>query len=126
MKIIVIGDNLTLKGVKNLGFVTREKANSLLKRTKFIINSGENPYNIFTIDAFNNHSNVIYEENFFNKIEFFNKKKLFFLNFKDQNLIKKILRKKICYPVKTSSITKYYKNIKKEYFNYFNSVKIYY
>jgi len=125
-KIIVIGDDLSLRGVKNLGFVTREKTNSLLKRTKFIINSGENPYNIFTIDAFNNHSNIIYEENFFNKIQFFNKKKLFFLNFKDQNLITKILKKNIYYSVKASFITKNYKNIKNEYFNYFNSVKIYY
>jgi len=126
LKIIVIGDNLKLKGVKNLGFVTREKANSLLKRTKFIINSGENPYNIFTIDAFNNHSNIIYEKKFFDKVQFFEKKKFLFLNFNDENEIKKILRKKLPFALKASSLTKNYKNINNEYFNYFNSVKIYY
>lgn len=126
LKISVIGDHLLFKGSKNLGFVSREKTNSLLKRTKFIINSGENPYNIFTIDAFNNHSNIIYEKKFFNKVEFFEQKKIFFLNFNDENEINKILRKKRPFTLKASSLTKNYKNIKNEYFNYFNSVKIYY
>jgi hypothetical protein len=126
LKISVIGDHLLFKDVKNLGFVSREKANSLLKRTKFIINSGENPYNIFTIDAFNNHSNIIYEKKFFNKVQFFDQKKIFFLSFNDENEIKKILRKKPPFTLKASLLTKNYKNIKNEYFNYFNSVKIYY
>jgi hypothetical protein len=126
LKIIVIGDHLSVKGGKNLGFVTRKKTNALLKKTKFIINSGENPYNIFTIDAFNNHSNIIYEKNFYNKVKFFSKKKLFFFNFKNQNMIKKFFKKKISYKVKKSSVTKNYKIIRNEYFNYFNSVKIYY
>jgi hypothetical protein len=126
LKIIVIGDHLSFKGVKNLGFVSREKANSLLKRTKFIINSGENPYNIFTIDAFNNHSNIIYEKKFFDKVHFFDKNKIFFFHFNDENVIKKILRTKTSHTIKTSTLTKNYKNIKNDYFNYFNLVKIYY
>ena len=52
-KIVVVGDNLNLKKIKNLGFLDRK--NYFFLKTKFIINSGENPYNIFTIDAFNNH-----------------------------------------------------------------------
>ena len=70
-----------LRNIKNLGFISREKTNFLLRKTKFIINSGENPYNIFTIDAFNNHVDIIYEKNFFNKINFFNKQKTFFFKF---------------------------------------------
>jgi hypothetical protein len=126
LKIIIIGDYLSLKGVTNLGFITRRKTNSLLKRTKFIINSGENPYNIYTIDAFNNHSNIIYEKKIFNKIQFFNKEKLYFLNFKDQNKIQKILKKQISRPVKASTVSNNYKIIKNDYLNYFNSVKICY
>ena len=58
--IYTVGDYLLLPGVKNLGYVSRKKTINLLKKTRFIINSGENPYNIFTIDAFNNHTNIIY------------------------------------------------------------------
>ena len=126
LNIIVVGDYLFYKTVKNLGFVSRKKVTSLLKKTKFIINTGENPYNIFTIDAFNNNVNIIYEDIFLDKIKFFNKKKLIFLNFKDNIKNKIFFKNKKNFIFKPSSITKSYHVLNKENISYFNKVKINY
>jgi len=126
LKIIVVGDQLTLKGVKNLGYLSREKISFLLKKTKFVINSGENPYNIFTIDAFNNHSNIIYEDFFLNKINYFNKEKLFYLNFKNHNSILKFLNKRNFTKMSKSKLTKGYRVIQGADATYFKGIKITY
>ena len=126
LNIYVIGDYLYFKKIKNLGFISREKTNSLLKRTKFIINSGENPYNIFTIDGFNNHVNIIFEKIFINKINFFNKQKTFFLNFNDKKKIQSILYKSNNNKVISSKLTKNYINLKSDNLKYFDMIKINY
>ena len=92
LNICVIGNHLPLKNVKNFGFVSRKKVCSFLSQTKFIINSGENPYNIFTIDAFNNHANIIYEKKLYKSVLFFNKKKLFCFEQKNKSKIFFILK----------------------------------
>tara|TARA_B100000768_G_scaffold181159_1_gene203110 strand:- start:404 stop:1480 length:1077 start_codon:yes stop_codon:yes gene_type:complete len=125
-KIMVVGDQLTLKGVKNLGYLSREKTNLLLERTKFVINSGENPYNIFTIDAFNNHSNIIYEDIFLNKISYFNKEKLFYLNFKSHNKVLKFLNKKNFTKISKSKLTKNYRVIQDTKTTYFKTIELNY
>ena len=48
-KILVVGDNLKIFGVKNVGFIDNKKVNSLLSKTFFSISSGENPYSLFSI-----------------------------------------------------------------------------
>jgi hypothetical protein len=123
--IYAIGDYLQYHGIKNLGFITRKETNNLLKKTKFIINSGENPYNIFTIDAFNNHANIIYEKRFIHKIKFFNQEKLYFFDFRKKRTIKIFLKDNFD-NVKFSSLTKEYNKVRNDNYNYFNSVKIYY
>jgi len=125
LNIYTIGDSLQLHNVKNLGFITRRKTNNLLKSTKFIINSGENPYNVFTIDAFNNHTNIIYEKKFINEIKFFNSGKLYFSDFYNKNKIINIIKKR-SQNIKFSTYTKECKKVKNDSLNYFNSVKIYY
>jgi hypothetical protein len=126
LNIYVIGDHLNFNNIKNLGFISREETNFLLRKTKFIINSGENPYNIFTIDAFNNHVDIIYENVFFNKINFFNNQKLNFLNFMSEKAIKITLNKKTNNEIKSSKPTINYKTFKNQNLIYFNKVKIYY
>jgi hypothetical protein len=125
LSIYAIGDTLKFHNVKNLGFISRKKTNKLLKSTKYIINSGENPYNVFTIDAFNNHANIIYEKKFINKIKFFDKKKLHFIDFNKKNEIINILKKN-SNKIKFSTLTKECKKNKNNIFDYFNSIKIYY
>ena len=123
--IYTIGDPLFLPGIKNLGYITRKKTINFLKKTKFIINSGENPYNIFTIDAFNNHTNIVYEKEFIHKINFFCNKKLFFFNFRENSKILKFFMK-YKFNIKQSFLTKKFKNVKKDCSAYFNTVKIHY
>jgi hypothetical protein len=125
LNIYAIGDILQFRNVKNLGFISRKKTNNLLKNTKYIINSGENPYNVFTIDAFNNHANIIYEKKFINKIKFFNKEKIHFIDFYKKKEIINIL-KKGSNKIKFSTLTKECKKNKNDIFDYFNSIKIYY
>ena len=125
-KIIIVGDQLALKGVNNIGYLSRKKISLLLEKTKFVINSGENPYNIFTIDAFNNHSNIIYEDFFLNKISYFNKYKLFYLNFKSHNEILKLLNKKNFTMMSKSKLTKDCRIIQNENTIYFKTIKITY
>jgi hypothetical protein len=125
LTIYAIGDHLLLSGVKNLGYVTRKKTIKLLKRTKFIINSGENPYNLFTIDAFNNHANIIYEKRFIHKIKFFTQQKLFFLDFHNNHKILNFF-KKYSSNIKYSSLTKEFANIKNANSAYFDFIKIHY
>jgi hypothetical protein len=125
-KIMIVGDQLTLKGVKNLGYLSRKKINFLLERTKFVINSGENPYNIFTIDAFNSHSNIIYEDIFLSKISYFNKEKLFYLNFKSHNKVLKFLNKKNFTKMSKSKLTKNYRVIQNANTTYFKDIEITY
>ena len=125
-KVVIVGDQLALKGVKNLGYLSRENISFLLKRTKFVINSGENPYNIFTIDAFNNHSNIIYEDIFLSKISYFNKEKLFYLNFKSHNKVLKFLNKKNFTKMSKSKLTKNYRVIQNANTTYFKDIEITY
>ena len=120
-KIVVVGDNLNLKKIKNLGFLDRKKIIFFLKKTKFTINSGENPYNIFTIDSFNNHVNIIYEHSYLNKIKYFNKEKLIFANFEKIKKINKVLLFK---KNKYSKITNRLKRLANDKKFYFNNVKI--
>ncbi len=122
-KIVVVGDNLNLKKIKNLGFLDRKKIIFLLKKTKFIINSGENPYNIFTIDSFNNHVNIIYEHSYLKKIKYFNKEKLIFANFEKIKNIKKVLLFK---KIKYSKMTNHLKKLEDDKKVYFKNVKINY
>ena len=97
----------------------------MLKKTKFIINTGENPYNIFTIDAFNNHVNIIYEKLFLKKIKFFKKNKLIFLNFNNITNNKIFFSKKK-FVFKPSTATSNYSILKKENISYFKKIKINY
>jgi hypothetical protein len=125
LNIYAIGDHLHFDGVKNLGFITRKKANNLLKKTKFIVNSGENPYNIFTIDAFNNHANIIYEKRFIHKIKFFNREKLYFFDFGKKKTTEIFLKKNFD-NIKFSALTEEHNKVKNDSYDYFNSIKIYY
>lgn len=126
LNICVIGNHLPLKNVKNFGFISRKKVCVLLNKTKFIINSGENPYNIFTIDAFNNHANIIYEKKLYKSVLFFNKKKLFRFDQGNKSKIFLILKNITNYKINLSLNTGDCELLKNKNMSYFNKVKINY
>ena len=90
-KVIVIGDKLLIRGVKNLGFISRKKTLALLKFTKFTFNPPENFYSMFFIDSYNSGVKI-----FFNKLTkpklFFVKKNIIPLNYKNIKKAKKIIK----------------------------------
>ena len=75
--IYIVGNKLNLDGVKNLGFVKRERLISLLSKSKLALNSSENFYTLFVIDALNNGCNII--NNDLVPINIFDKKKFIIL-----------------------------------------------
>ena len=54
-----MGDKLEIDGLKNLGFLTKNKLEKVLSKTKIFISSEENIYNFFAIDCINNNVNIL-------------------------------------------------------------------
>jgi hypothetical protein len=50
---------LNIKQVKNYGYINNRKINSLLNKSKFTINSGENFYTLFLIEALSNKVKIL-------------------------------------------------------------------
>lgn len=63
-----IGAHLNIKKIKNHGYVTNRYANYLLNRSKFIINSQENFYTLFLIEALSNKVKILTDKNYENLI----------------------------------------------------------
>ena len=58
-KIIVVGDNLDIKGVKNFGYVKRSKLDYLQSKSRFSIASKENIYSLFTLECIKNNVKIL-------------------------------------------------------------------
>jgi hypothetical protein len=83
--VYVVGDNLNLKGVKNLGKLANQKIDKYLANTKFSIASEENPLSFFTLECINNHVKILIGNK--KKIEVKNLKKNFIkINTNSNNL----------------------------------------
>ena len=81
LKIYVVGNKLNIKGINNLGYLSKKKLNEVLMKSKYSICSGENIYSLFTIDCMNNNVKVIsnIKPNTSNK--YFNSKLIYIKNF---------------------------------------------
>ena len=62
-KVFIVGDNLDINGVKNLGYINNLKLKKLLSQTKFTISSGENVASFFSIECANSGVKIITNEN---------------------------------------------------------------
>ena len=70
-KINVVGNKLSIKNVKNYGFIDNKKLQNLQKRTKFTIYSKENLYSIFTLECIANNVLILVEKSKRKKLTFF-------------------------------------------------------
>jgi len=61
-KINIVGDKLENKKFNNLGYLTKERLNIVLKQTKFVLSSNENLLSLFNIEAINNGVIIIYDK----------------------------------------------------------------
>jgi hypothetical protein len=84
--ILIVGNKL--KNFKNLGIISRHKIISILKKTKFVFSSPENPLSYFVLDAILCNARIIsvynYKPNFF-------RDRFIYLNKIDEENLKKIL-----------------------------------
>ena len=87
-KILVIGDELKIEGVENLGYLNRNKLKKILIKSKYAIISNENIYSFFTIDCINSNMKIIttiekrLDERLKNKFIYINPKKIDKINIK--------------------------------------------
>ena len=92
-----VGDKInSIRGLKNLGIISRTKVKKLLKITKLIIASPENPYSLFTIDALNMGTKVLFDKKYQKKLLFLNYNSNNYINIDNQNFgrIEKIIKNK--------------------------------
>ena len=61
--LFIVGDKLSIKGVKNLGKINNSKIQNLLSLTRYSIASGENIMSLFTIDCINNNVKILLNSN---------------------------------------------------------------
>ena len=91
-KIYIVGDNLNIKGVKNLGYIKNKRLKKLQASSRFTICSEENIYSLFILECISNHVKVLVNSKDKKKIKFLKNNFLFFNFFKQKN-IKKIYTK---------------------------------
>ena len=70
-KIIIVGDTLNIKGVKNFGYVKRSKLDYLQSKSRFTIASKENIYSLFTLECIKNNVKILVDSK--KNIKFFNR-----------------------------------------------------
>ncbi len=69
----IIGDYLNLPKIKNYGYISNKKVNSLLSQTYFTIPSEENIYSIFVLECIENKVRVLVKKNIYRNLKYFKK-----------------------------------------------------
>ncbi len=87
--ILIVGNRL--KNFKNLGIISRSKIITILKKTKFIFSSPENPLSYFALDAILCNTRII---SLYNQKPIFFRNRFIYLNKFDEESLKKILLSK--------------------------------
>jgi hypothetical protein len=61
-KIIVVGDPINLKNVRNMGYISRDKIKALLAKTKYTFGSLENLYTLFLLDSISRDVYIFFDK----------------------------------------------------------------
>ena len=89
--IVIVGDKLPIKGLKNKGYIKKKQILKLQSLSKYTISSGENVNSLFILESISNHVRILIEKKYINQVKLFRK---YFISFnpKSFNLtnIKKI------------------------------------
>ena len=95
-KVHCVGHILNLKNLINHKIISRKKVQQLLKYTKLIISSPENPYSLFTLDAINMGSKVLFDNKYKRQLSFLKYNSNQFIDLANPNFkfIEKIIKKK--------------------------------
>ena len=116
-KIYCVGDKIQISGIKNLGYQSRKKVLSFMKKSKAVVATSDNPFSFFVIDGLYNGCKVIMKKPFTNN--FFDKKN--FITIDDVLNIKKFkfkLNQKIFHKknIKIENLNKDFIKFKKKFF----------
>ena len=84
-RILVVGDKLNIRGVKNLGYVSKKRLHKIQSFSKYTLCSKENIYSLFILECISNHVKVVIEKKLNKKIKFLKK---WFIPIKKLNLKK--------------------------------------
>ncbi len=112
-KIVTVGKKIQNPNIKNFGFIERKKLIKILTKTRFSFLSPENLFSLFALDSIVCNTNIIFNKNKGYKTNKF--KGIFYLNYQDINLdkkIEKLLIKKLLFKIR-------YKALDKKFENYF-------
>lgn len=119
--IVIVGDHLNEKNIKNSGYINRSEIFKLLKKSRFTIISSENFYSNFSLDAISNNVGLIYEKSIKPKINYFSNLDTYPVNFQKRSNAKskiiQILKSKKTLK-KNLSLNKKYFDIKKNFITY--------
>ena len=88
-KFIVVGEKLDHPKVENKGFVSKSSLDRILKESKFAYSTKENYLSLFSIQAINNNTKLIYNSAIKNKINIL-KNMYLGVNFLDRKIKKKV------------------------------------
>tara|TARA_Y100000996_G_scaffold410314_1_gene392461 strand:+ start:329 stop:1207 length:879 start_codon:yes stop_codon:yes gene_type:complete len=87
-KIIVVGDELKIKSIKNIGYVDVKTINKIQSKSKFTIASNENIYSFFTLECLSNNVKIIVDRDYKNQVKYAKKEFLILDLKKFKNFVK--------------------------------------
>tara|TARA_B100000787_G_scaffold169397_1_gene160468 strand:- start:5378 stop:6436 length:1059 start_codon:yes stop_codon:yes gene_type:complete len=124
-KIFVVGDNIKMKNVTNLGIISRKKVFEYLRRSKFTINEATNFFSIFCIDSISCGTQVFFDKNIARQQHYFPKKYFIKINLDDANFSYLMIKKALMNYHKVNKLNFSLVNFKKKYLKYFTSQVFY-
>ena len=89
-KIIVVGDKLKIKKIKNYGYVSNKYIRKLQAKSKFTISSDENIYSLFILESLSNNVKILTDKRYKKQIKFF-KNKFIVTDLNNLDTFKKLL-----------------------------------
>ncbi len=72
-KVFIVGDKLKIKGVKNLGYINRQRLIKFQSISKYTICSNENIYSLFVLECISNHVKILIDKKNSMKIKYLKK-----------------------------------------------------
>jgi hypothetical protein len=91
-KVIVVGDHLNIKSIKNYGYKNNKSINKMQSMSRYTVASAESIYSFFTLESISNHVKVLVDIRYKSQIKYF-KKSFVYLNHNKLNNLKKIIKK---------------------------------
>jgi hypothetical protein len=121
-KVVIIGDHLREKNLKNLNLVSKKKTNQLVHKSRFTFASPENIFSMFTLECLSLNTKIFYDKKQKVINKFFYTKNLIPINFANHQEAINIVNKNLSKKHKQDSVkfnSKYWKKKVMDFDSYF-------